>query len=685
MQHSVWHKVPFVRILLAFASGIGTSMFHSFNQWMVLAAILVLILAAVLIPLFLKAYQHRWLSGIAFTLLFYCCGIFVHLFQDPLSLSSHFVYVPRPAKFVAVIDNEPVEKANSYKLTATVSECIDSSGNTHQTTGLILLYLNKKDTAGIPQYGDVVIIAAGNVREVSGPKNPFEFDYKRYLAFNHIHHQVYTASKQLIRTGINQGNLVFKYIYHIQHYFKQTLDRYVKTPGEIGVAQALLYGFDDNIDEVTMSAYANTGTLHVLAVSGMHVGLILFILNHLLFFMDNNRRLLFTKRIIIIISLWAYSALCGLSPSILRATVMFSFIIAGQMFNRKSNIYNTLAVSCFVLLCIDANMLANVGFQLSYMAVIGIVFLQPLIEKWYTPTTWLGKQVWAITCVSLAAQLATSPIGILYFHQFPFCFLFSNLLIIPLTTMIIYITLGLLAFSWWPVVAEPVGYVVRQLILFTNRLVLFVEELPFSYTSGLQISIFQSILLYIAILGIVFYFMYQYSSLLKMALFSFCCFTLVYGVAYYHRINQKQLIVYSISNSNVVHVIDGNASKLFIDDKIRYNKQKFRFHLQQHIWHTGLTHIDTLPDQPVWQQLNVQGKQVIMSGENNCVIPGNKTHILILRNNIPLEKIAAIKPRMVIISGKIKAPHVKRMFDFCKSCNIPVHSVLDSGAYELIL
>lgn len=684
MQHSVWHKVPLVRILLAFAGGIGTSMFYTFNLWMVSGVIAVFLIAFILIPLFLKAYQQRWFAGVAVMILFYCCGIFVHVFQNPLSLSSHFSYVPHPARFVVMVSEEPVEKANSFKLKTTVLACIDTLGNTHLTTGGLLLYLGKKDPAQLPAYGDVVVIDAGQVREVPPPKNPFEFDYKRYLAFNHIHYQVYTTAKQLVRTNLNQGNVVLKHIYGIQHYFKQTLDNYVKTPGEVGVAQALLYGFDDNIDEATMSAYANTGTLHVLAVSGMHVGLILIILNGALFFMNTNKRLLIIKRVLIIGSLWAYSALCGLSPSILRATVMFTFIIVAQMINRKSNIYNTLAASCFVLLCVDTNMLANVGFQLSYMAVAGIVFLQPLIRKWYTPTTWIGKQVWAITCVSLAAQLATSPIGILYFHQFPFCFLFSNLLIIPLTTLIIYVTIGLLTFSWWPAAAALIGYVIQQLILFTNRLVLFVEGLPYSYTNGLQISIFQSVLLYIAILGIVFYFMYQHHPLLKLALFAICCFSIVYGVEYYQRDCRKQLVVYSITNSNVVHIIDGSHSKLFIDDNVRYDKQKFRFHLQQHIWHSGLTHIDTLSNQPVWQQLTIQGRQVLLSGENNCIAPP-KTDILIMRNVITLEKIAEIRPGMLVISGKIKYRQSKRIIDFCRANNIPVHDVLNSGAYELIL
>lgn len=685
MQHSIWHKVPFVRILLAFACGIGTSMFYTFNLWAVSAAIAFFLLASALIPIFLKAYQHRWFTGVSIEALFFCCGIFVHLFQDPLSLSSHFSYVPRPMQFAVMINKEPVEKTSSYKLTANVLQGIDSVGNTHFTTGYLLLYISKKDSINLPSYGDIIMVSATNIREVAGPKNPFEFDYKRYLAFNHIHHQVYTRSKQLIRTNLNRGNPLFKCIYSIQRYFKQTLDLYVKTPGEVGVAQALLYGFDDNIDETTMSAYANTGTLHVLAVSGMHVGLILFILNSILFFMNKNRRLLTTKRIIILISLWAYSALCGLSPSILRATVMFSFIIAGQMLERKSNIYNTLAASCFVLLCFDANMLANVGFQLSYTAVIGIVFLQPLIEKWHTPTTWLGKQVWSITCVSVAAQLATSPIGILYFHQFPFCFLFSNLLIIPLTTGIIYVTLALLAFSWWPALSELVGYVIQQLILFTNRLVLFVEALPYSYTNGLQISILQSVLLYVAILGFVFYFMYRYGSLLKLALLAIFCFCAVYGIEYLNRAYKTQLVVYGIANSNVIHVINGSTSKLFIDDHVRYDKQKFRFHLQQHIWHCRLTHIDTLSNQPIWQQVRLNGKQVLLSGENNCANPGNKPDILILRNRVPIEKIVALNPRILIISGKLNAYQCKRMVEFCNANNIPVHNVMDSGAYELIL
>lgn len=684
MQHSVWHKVPVVRILLSFASGIGTSMFCSFGLHAVLLIMAVPLLTFVCIPFFIKGYQYRWLPGVAAVALFYCSGIFVHVYQNPLSYSSHFSYRHHIKQYVVMLDEEPVEKAHSFKVKLKVLEAIDSLGETHAVTGKILLYIDKKEALRLPQYGDVILIQAAGVHEVSVPKNPLEFDYKRYLAFNHIHHQCYSKVKNLLITDLNLGSQLMKSVYRIQHYFKQTLDTYVKTPGEVGVAQALLYGIDDHIDEATMSAYANTGTLHVLAVSGMHVGLILVILNHALFFMDQNKRLLLIKRILIIVSLWIYSALCGLSPSILRATVMFTFIIVSQMLERKSNIYNTLAASCLVLLFVDSNMLANVGFQLSYMAVLGIIFLQPLIQAWYTPGTWLGRQIWSITSVSVAAQLATSPIGILYFHQFPFCFLFSNLLIIPLTTVIIYIAIGLLVFSWWPWAAACIGYFIRELILFTNGLVMWVERIPYSYQNGLQISIFQSIMLYVLLLCLVFYFMYRYTTLLKLSLIAVFCFTGAFGLEYYVRSQRKQLVVYSISKSNVIHVIDGASSRLFIDEEIRYDRQKFRFHLQQHIWYLGLTRIDTLPNNKTWQQLDIQTKRIVLSGENNADV-SPQPDILILRNQVMPEKLAEVNPKLLVISGAVKHWQSKKIVEFCTLHNIPVYDVLDSGAYQLIL
>ena len=685
MQHSIWHKVPIVRILFAFAAGIGTSMFYAINHWISLSYFVFFLIAFVVLPRILKAYQQRWFAGFAALLMFYFAGVLVHTYQNNLFHSSHFSYIPHAKSYLIRVDEEPIKKSQSYKMRAKVLQCTDSSNQIKTTTGNVLIYISKNELNSLPNYGDVLLLNANDVRDVPLPKNPYEFDYKRYLAFNHIHHQAYLKQAQLAYTNINQANLVYKTVYSIQRYFRNVLHTYIKTPSEIGVAQALLYGFDDEIDEETMSAYANTGTLHVLAVSGMHVGIIFLIISKLLWFMDKSKKLLFTKRLIIVVCLWVYSVLCGLSPSILRATVMFTFIITAQILERRSNIYNTLAASCFTLLIVDANMLANVGFQLSYMAVLGIVFIQPMMYKWYVASNWFVDQIWKITTVSVAAQIATSPIGILYFHQFPNCFLFSNLLIIPLTTVVLYCCIILLVVSKITVLATWLGVAIKHSILFTNKLVMLMEDTPYAYINGIQISIFQSILLYVLFLCLIFYFMYQYKNLLRVSLLALLYFVVLFGVDTYTQHHQKKLVVYSVNQSNAIQLVNGNTSKLLLEDNLRYDKQKFRFHLQQHIWQMGLQQIDTLRISNQWQLISFNGKQILISGDEHYPESTQHIDVFIIRYKLKPEVLKQINAKQVLISGSVKKHHAEKIKAHCLQQNIPVHDVLYSGAFQLSL
>jgi competence protein ComEC len=684
MQHSFWHKVPIVRILLAFATGVGTAMFYDINHWLALSYFGVFLLAFIGLPSIFKAFQQRWLSGIPGILMFYFAGILTHTYQNNLFHDSHFSYVPNAKTFLVRIDEEPIKKSHSYKMRAKVLQCTNTSNQLITTTGNVLLYISKNQLQRLPNYGDVLLLNANDVREVPPPKNPFEFDYKRYLAFNHIHHQTYLKQGQLVYTQINHANPVYKMVYAIQRYFREALHTYIKTPSEIGVAQALLYGFDDEIDEETMSAYANTGTLHVLAVSGMHVGIVFLIFSKLLWFMDKSKKMLLAKRLIIVVCLWAYSVLCGLSPSILRATVMFTFIITSQILNRRSNIYNTLAASCLTLLVVDANMLANVGFQLSYMAVLGIVFIQPMMYNFYVAPNWFVDQVWKISTVSVAAQIATSPIGILYFHQFPNCFLFSNLLIIPLTTAILYGCIVLLVMAKVTWLATWLGIAIKHTILFTNKLVMMVEDTPYAYVNGIQISILQSILLYVMSLCLIFYLMYQYKKLLQISLLALLCFLVLKGVDEFVHHHQKKLIIYSINQINAIQVVQGNTSKLILDNALRNDKQKFRFHLQQHIWQMGLQYTDTVDLNKNWQLITSSGKRILISGDD---FPQSSKNIdvLVIRNMLHHNALKQIEAKQVLISGSVKKYHAQKMKDYYKQQNIPVHDVLYSGAFQLSL
>lgn len=524
MESPTWHKVPLVRILFAFATGIGFSMFFPLSPQIAYSIFFLLFSAYVLCNHLVTSYRKRWVHGVMIYLLFIASGMALHTWQDERNHDAYFTHHENATQLILRVDKPAQEKAKSFRLQAKVLATIDSAHHVTYAAGKVIVYLPKDSSVAMPAYGDVFLINNRLFKPVPPPQNPGEFDYQRYLSFNQIYFQAYARKGEWMKIDTSMAEWVFEKVYAVQQYFKRVLASSIGSANETGVAEALLYGYDDGIDAETVQAYANTGTLHVLAVSGMHVGIIFWILDTMLQWLDKKRSTLLLKQILIIAGLWAYSLLCGLSPSILRATVMFSFIITGKMLNRSVNIYNTLAASACCLLCFDTGMIANVGFQLSYLAVLGIVFIQPYIYNWYAPSSWLADQVWKIIAVSLAAQFTTSPISILYFHQFPLCFLLSNLLIIPLTTIILYTGIGLLVCSGITVVSEWLGKAMYYMIFYTNELVKLIGKIPYAYVNGLRLDIIECLLLYGIVFGMAWYFIFRYRILLQASLVLICLF-----------------------------------------------------------------------------------------------------------------------------------------------------------------
>ena len=444
----------------------------------------------------------------------------------------------------------------------------------------------------------------------------------------------------------------------------------------------MLYGFDDEIDPELVRAYSNTGTLHVLAVSGMHVGLIFWLINLVLKYFDKRQYQRVLKAIISLIIIWAYSLLCGLSPSILRASVMFSFVAIGNMVKNKPNINNTLAASAFVLLLFDSNMLSNVGFQLSFLAVFGIVSIQKYFKQWFTFNSKIGNEVWNIISVSIAAQLATFPLGLLYFHQFPVYFIASNLLIIPLTTFVIFVAIAMIfmaglaqLFSIFTYAAIALGWVVKWLIFITNIIVLWLEKLPFSFISGIQINEIETILIFIAVAYMCSYFITRKQYLAKLGLVFFILVFLVNAYEDYKIQHQKFITVYNINKTFAMQIFDGNKSILIADSTLLNDADKFHFHIQQHIWACGITDIDTIPYSNNLQislnktRLNI-GKTVLPDYTN---ILTQKTFI---DTNLVKNKTAS-----VIISSKLKANQAQTISKFLNFKNISVNNVMENGAF----
>ena len=292
---------------------------------------------------------------------------------------------------------------------------------------------------------------------------------------------------------------------------------------------------------------------------------------------------------LLLLLIWFYAMLTGFSPSVLRATTMFSFIIIGKSFNRHTNIYNTLAASCFLLLVYDPYLVMDVGFQLSYLAVLGIVFLQSKIYRLLEPTSWLPDQMWKITSVSIAAQLATFPLGLFYFHQFPNYFLLSNLIVIPVSTLVLYFGMLLFAVSKIKLIASFTATVLKYLIYCLNGSVRVMEHLPYAVIQGISISRAETLLIYVLEIFILFFFIYNRINYLRYFLFAFVLLVYMQCVEAFYQRSQKSFVVYDVAGCSAYDFIEGRLHVLLADSLLINDERNINFHIRNNWWVLGLT------------------------------------------------------------------------------------------------
>src|SRR5690606_32609393 len=314
-------------------------------------------------------------------------------------------------------------------------------------------------------------------------------------SWRNIFHQHVVRENEVTLIDHDPPSAILNYSINVRTWALSVLERHITGDRERAIAQALVLGVTEDLDNELTGAYAASGAMHVLAVSGLHVGILYMIIA---FVLGPVKHIPGGKWIFMFSSvclLWTYACITGLSPSVLRAVTMFSFFALARPLNYRTNIFNTLASSAFCLLLYDPFLIASVGFQLSYMAVVVIVWLHPFLYQLWDPDSRILDEIWKISSVSIAAQLITTTVTLFYFHQFPNYFLLANLFVIPLAFAVLAGGLALLASAWLAPLAEMIGWVENKLIAMLNYLVFKVQQLPYSVRSDIQISMPQCLLL----------------------------------------------------------------------------------------------------------------------------------------------------------------------------------------------
>ncbi len=578
-----WSKYPFVRMLIPMTLGIWfATIVVSFRLPFIDVLLIMLFLfgLALLTSITLKTIRLNWLFGFIMGCYLFHGGYALTYVHEAETQKTYYRNFEGDAKYyVARIYDYPTVRDNNIRVPLQLEYQFGDSLPSRAVTGKVMAYFQKTDTAFALRYGNLIAIDAP-VNEVQGPKNPAEFDYRAYLYRKGITGQVFLKDADWVDLQTSRVNPIYAFSYRFRDILLSSLQRCGLNNDEFGVAAAILLGYDDSLADDVRKNYVAAGSMHILCVSGMHVGIIYLLASALLGFLNRKKWQKMLKHILLLAMIWFYALIAGLTPSVLRASLMISFVIIGEMLNRKGFIINSLAASAFILLCINPNNLFEIGFQLSYAAVMGIVVLQrPIYSLFYVKNKLLDK-VWEITAVSLAAQIATIPFTLFYFNQFTTYFWLSNLFMTPISFVVVISGMVLLMVSWIPYLNIFIGYLVWGAVYAMNAFASWVEQLPFSIIKGLYISEFEFFTLLVSFLFLLVSVVTRKRKMLIGMLSVLLLFMISLTVRTYSTDHQTGITFYSLRKHTAIDFIAGNQHILLVDSTLMSDESTIDYSLK---------------------------------------------------------------------------------------------------------
>lgn len=566
----------FGRILLPFC--IGLWVLHvadntKLNLLVLIFSILLFILLLIISFLYrlLKVYHYKSLLPILINLFFFSLGLLWYSNANLLGNLNNFSY--NQADFLRIsIADEPQQHGSVLRFKAKVMASY-TGHQKRETSGYLLVALPSDSAHPIPlHYGENYFIPA-HYKIVAAPCNPAEFDFKFWLAMQNIHHQIFLQPGELIAAKAQTGMLLISFALALRKSQVDIYRKLLKDNNAFAVASTLILGYRADLSAETLSAYSKTGTIHALSVSGMHVGIIYLVLNWALGWMDRKVWLKWSKVLLLLILIWGYTILTGCSASVLRSAIMLSIFIFAKAVHHQANSYQVLYFSAFCLLLYNPFFFWDVGFQLSYLAVLGLIYLQPKLEQLINFKSFWLRKLWSLISLSIAAQLFTFPLSSYYFHQFPVYFILSNLFIVLPVTLLMYIGILLLMFRlYW------IAPLFEWLIIFMNRGLEKIAALPYSSINVIWFTKIELILLCLFLLLLCIALQQKNKYYFALSLLSSGCFQVMLVKDELNTARQQKIIPFTLTRNYAVAFISSAHAVLITD--LQPADQVFKFHIQ---------------------------------------------------------------------------------------------------------
>jgi len=557
---------------------------------------------------------------------------------------------------------------------------IINSVDNQKATGRILLNIRKDSITHPFIIGNQLKIYAPLIKNTP-QKNPNQFDYSKYLENKQIYAQLYAEPNE-----IQLNSEITKDIWYYTSQFRNriilNLEKAKFSNKELNVAVALIMGQQQDIDPNIIQDYQYAGAVHILSVSGLHIGFILLFVTFLMKPFPNTRKGAFIKLLISLTVLFLFGILAGLAPSVVRSVVMFSFVAIGQYLRRSVNIYHTLLVSVLLILLFEPSFLFDVGFQLSYIALFFIVWLQPLLANLWQPKNKILTYFWDILTVSFAAQIGTLPLSIYYFHQFPGLFFVTNIIVIPFLSIIMGVgclVMVFASFNWVPFF--PAKFLEISINLL-DKIIGFIASLEQFILKDIPLNTPLLISSYLVIITLIVAFRQKHFKNLIWALTAIAILQLSAIYTKWKVQNQTEFVVLNTSKNTQLLERNGNNVRLYADDSILKNGKSNK------ILACYLTsNFSTLKEKRKLKNLiYFKGNRILLIDSSKAIPKSAQPDILILTQSpkINFERLLqTIKPKMVIADASNYKSFQKRWKTTCFQQKIPFHATYEKGFYKI--
>lgn len=647
---------------------------------------------------FFNRYRYAWFPGIAVYTVFLSIGA---LLTEKKDIRNHGNWIGNNYRegdaIVAELEEPLTEKPGTFKAVATAITIL-SNNVPVPVSGKIIVYFRKDSTGILPAKLNhsagpgTRIIFLNKPGDIRNSGNPGGFDYRSYSLYRGITHQVFLQENEFERVPGKRPGAIQRWLHSLRAYVLGLLRKYIAGEKETGLAEALLIGYRNDLDPELVRSYSQTGVVHIIAISGLHIGLIYWLLSLLFSPLTKKKETKWLGTVLILAGLWLFSLLAGAQPSVLRSAWMFSFIILGESLGRKTYTFNSIAASAFLLLCINPFWLWDIGFQLSYAAVVSIILFMRPVYNWFYCKNRILDLAWKMNAVTLAAQCITLPLCIYHFHQFPVYFLLGNFIAVPLSSLILLAELFLCAISFIPSAALWTGQFISGAIRLMNRFVEQVERLPGSVWEGLQITEWQVVLLLLLVASFTHWLMEKSVRSLIGSLLLLTGFTALRTISFIERNRQKLILVYNIPQKRAMDFIDGRNYFFVGDSDLIRPSFAWNFHLRP-----ARSRLRLFPN-PQMNEFVLDGRHIWFGGKRILLVdkplrlaPGSRRDtidLLVISRNPRFyinQLTEALTVKQVVFDGSTAAWKVNYWKKDCDSLRIPWHDVRENGAFVMRL